>query len=76
MLVGWGASVFRKTDLQVLGAPWGPWVGFRAPSTGPAHCDYVTSISGARLPWAPSPQVNLVSSDQVRGQQDLGGLGM
>lgn len=40
MLVGWGASVFRKTDLQLLGAPWGPWVGFRAPSTGPAHCDY------------------------------------
>lgn len=44
MLRGWGASVFRKTDLQLLGASWGlpgdpEWVSM-PPSTGPAHCDY------------------------------------
>lgn len=36
----------------------------------------LTSISGTRVPWSPSPQENLVSSDQIRGQWDLGGLGM
>ena len=58
------------------GLPGDPgWVPV-LPARGQPTVTMQTSISGARLPWAPSPQVNLVSSDQVRGQQDLGGLGM
>ena len=58
------------------GLPGDPgWVSV-LPAQGQPTVTMQTSISGARLPWAPSPQLNLVSSVQVRGQQDLGGLGM
>ena len=75
-LWGGGQVSSGRQTCSSWGLPGDPgWVSM-PPTMGPVHCDCVTSISGARLPWAPSPQVNLVSSVQVRGQQDLGGLGM
>ena len=75
MSVGGQVSSGRQT-CSSWGLPGDPgWVSV-LPAQGQPTVTMQTSISGARLPWAPSPQVNLVSSVQVRGQQDLGGLGM